>query len=90
MKKNFYLNTSIWRDYFEDRNDGLKPIGEFAFQFLMKCVSRKNKIIVSNEVKNELMNYFSNEKVQEVFSSFKEIIVEVNYSEDQVKKAHSS
>ena len=40
MAKKFYLDTAIWRDYFEDRGDGTRPIGEFAFQFLRNRAER--------------------------------------------------
>ena len=36
MKK-FYVDTCIWLDFLEDRKDGLKPLGEFAFQFFRNC-----------------------------------------------------
>lgn len=49
MKK-FYLDTSIWRDYFEDKKNGIKPLGEFAFQFLRQCIEKGVEIIVSDIV----------------------------------------
>lgn len=30
----YYLDTCIWIDYWENRTDNLRPIGEFAFKFL--------------------------------------------------------
>ncbi|MFH1588310.1 MAG: hypothetical protein ABIA76_03175 [Candidatus Diapherotrites archaeon] len=86
MKK-FYLDTSIWRDYFEDRKDNLRPLGEFAFQFLKKCEKKKYFVIVSSAVKKELLDYYSLEKMNQVFSSFKSTIIEVDYSKKQAEEA---
>lgn len=86
-KKKFYLDTSIWRDYFEDRKDNLRPLGEFAFQLLKKCQQRKWVVIVSPEVEKELLAYYSEEQVGLTFSSFKDIILKVSYSKQQVSEA---
>lgn len=31
-KKKFYVDTSVWRDYFEDRSDGIRPFGGVRIQ----------------------------------------------------------
>ena len=71
MVKRFYLDTAIWRDYFEDRKDGLRPLGEFAFQFLKECRERGIEILVSDTVVFELEARLSKERVKEIFSSFR-------------------
>ena len=87
MARQFYLDTSIWRDYFEDRKDNLRPLGEFAFQLLKKCVERKDTIIVSNAVEKELLDCYAREKVNAVFSSFSESILKIEYSKGQSEEA---
>lgn len=87
MVQKFYLDTAIWRDYFEDRKDGIRPLGEFAFQLLKKCHQRKWIVLVSPEVEKELLAYYPRERVEQVFSSFKDIIVKVSYSKEQVSEA---
>jgi len=84
----FYLDTCIWRDFFEDRFDGLKPLGEFAFRFLKQCKERKIPIIVSDAVVFELRHYFSQERVDEVFSHFGNIIVNVFATPQQFSEAN--
>ena len=83
------MDTAIWRDYFEDRKDNIRPLGEFAFQFLKKCQNREWVVLVSPEVEKELLTYYSKELVEQVFSSFKNIIVKVYYSKEQVSEALS-
>jgi len=87
MEKRFYLDTSIWRDYFEDRSDGIRPLGEFAFQFLKKCLKEKYSVLVSDKVEKELLRYYSREKVNAVFSNFKEIIIKIKPTRKQVAEA---
>lgn len=87
MLKKFYLDSCIWRDYFEDRKDGIKPLGEFAFQFLRKCRKEKSKVIVSDAVVFELQARLSKERVKEIFSSFSSIILKVAVNDKQVSEA---
>lgn len=87
MKKKFYLDTCIWRDFFEDRKDNLKPLGEFAFQFLKKCVKNNAEIIVSDAVIFELEAKLSKENVKELFSSFGNIILNVIADHKQLYQA---
>lgn len=87
MAKKFYLDTAIWRDYFEDRRDGIRPLGEFAFQFLKRCGERKDFIIVSSAVRKELLDYYSEERLRLVFSSFRQTIIEIDYSKKQAEEA---
>jgi len=89
MVQKFYLDTAIWRDYFEDRKDGIRPLGEFAFQFLKRCEERKDFVIVSTAVRKELLDYYSEERVNAVFSSFKDTIIDVEYSKGQAAEAFS-
>ena len=85
----FYLDTSVWRDYFEDRTDGTRPLGEFAFGFLLKCEKEKHTILVTKEVTKELLAYYSEEKVKEVFLRFNKMIVEIEYNKKQVSEARN-
>lgn len=85
--RRFYIDTAIWRDYFEDRRDGIRPLGEFAFQFLKKCTETGAEIIVSDTVVSELEIRFSKEQVKEIFSSFAGIIRNVAANSAQVSEA---
>ncbi len=87
MQKRFYLDTAIWRDYFEDRSDGIRPLGEFAFQFLKKCTETGAEILVSDTVLFELEARLSKERVREVFSSFRSVIRKVTANAGQVSEA---
>jgi hypothetical protein len=50
----YYVDTCIWIDFFNNRFDGLKPLGDFAFQFFKKCCKNNDKILFSKMVVFEL------------------------------------
>ncbi len=82
----YYLDTSIWVDYFEDRKDNLKPLGEFAYIFLKTCITKNNIIIYSELVIFELTSiysYFPNK----IFSSFEKIMCNSKISPKQIQEA---
>jgi predicted nucleic acid-binding protein len=76
---NYYVDTCIWRDYFEDRGDNLKPIGDFAFYFFKKTLENKDTLLFSSLVITELATY--NFDFIKLSSFFGEIIKEVKISE---------
>lgn len=86
MKK-FYLDTSIWRDYFEDRKDNIRPLGEFAFQFLKNCKEKNHTIVFSEQVLDELKKYYSLERIISMLSDFKESIEFATVSSNQLTES---
>ncbi|MFA4906798.1 MAG: hypothetical protein WC602_00820 [archaeon] len=83
------MDTAIWRDYFEDRKDGIRPLGEFAFQFLKNCEKKGCTVFYSEAIVHELRRDYSDEKIKLVFSSFKTFLVEVDISSEQYLEAKS-
>ncbi len=70
MKK-FYLDTNIWLDFFENRSDGLRPLGEFAFQFLKDCLNFNCKIYYSDFTLFELSKKISDSEFLEALDFIK-------------------
>jgi len=60
----YYVDTNIWLDLLESRSSSLKPFGEFAFQFFKKCLDRKNCVLYSQIVLDELTLRHSLEDVE--------------------------
>lgn len=83
MEQKFYLDTAIWRDYFEDRKDGIRPLGEFAFQFLKNCEKKDCKVLYSETVVHELRKDYSDKRIKQVFSSFEHFLEIVPISNEQ-------
>lgn len=63
----FYVDTSVWRDYFEDRKDDLRPLGEFAFLFFKKVKEDKDLIFFSKLVLEELAIKYNIKEIKEMF-----------------------
>lgn len=85
MKK-YYLDTSIWRDYCENRSDKFRPLGDWALRLLNQIDSEGDKIIVSEIIIIELEKRFKKEEINNIFEPFKKAFIYVNISEKQRKE----
>ena len=85
----YYVDTSIWRDYYEDRKDNLKPLGEFAFEFFRKVKINNDKILYSDLVIEELNKAYNNDEIKQIFNIIQEdnLLEKVEISKIQVKEA---
>ncbi|MFA5797486.1 MAG: PIN domain-containing protein [Candidatus Woesearchaeota archaeon] len=81
----YYVDTCIWRDYWENRSDGLRPLGEFAFQFL-KNLNRDDVILVSDVVVDELLKYYDSKTIAEMLTITTQII-RVSISAEEYARA---
>ena len=88
MGERFYLDTSIWLDFFEDRNEHNLKKGDFAKKLISKIVENGDKIIVSEVIKNELIGLkFSHYDVENLFFPYGRIIIIVYSTKKQFGKA---
>ncbi len=74
-------------DYYLNRSDNFRPLGEWAFQLLARIKSNKDSLIMSGVILKELNVHFSREVVKQILDLFKEVILWVAYTEKQVKEA---
>lgn len=87
----YYVDTNIWRDYYENRKDNIKPLGEFAFKFFKKCKNKNSILLYSDLTLKELNAHYSKERVGiliQTVSSFCEI-KKVDIEEKQAEEARS-
>ena len=58
MMQKILLDTNIYLDFYLDRKDNLKPLGEFAFRLIKETVSCKYMVLITDyhfiEIKNSL------------------------------------
>ena len=54
MQRLIYLDTNIYLDYFENRTDKLKPLGEFAFRIIKRAIDCEFKIVISSIILAEI------------------------------------
>lgn len=64
----YYLDTCIWRDYFENRSDRFRPLGEWALRLINKIIEENSLILFSELVVEELREAYTREQVNEIFS----------------------
>ena len=66
MTKKYYLDACIWIDYFENRSDMFRPLGEWAFGLIKKIVGEKNHVMLSNLLIKEFPKRYSEEKIKDM------------------------
>ena len=71
MEQLIYIDTNVWIDFWEDRRDNIRPLGEFAFQLLKKAYECKYRIIVSGLVIDELDLFYSKETIIEIMKNLR-------------------
>ncbi|MFH1510312.1 MAG: PIN domain-containing protein [Candidatus Woesearchaeota archaeon] len=87
MLKKYYLDTSIWMDYYEDRTDPSKEIGKMAFDLLAKLLASNRTIVVSTFVLRELEVTYSLDMVRGMTIHFEKLMEKVSPTDCQLKEA---
>src|SRR3989344_4748813 len=87
MKNKYYVDTSIWMDYYEDRTDPSKDIGECAFKLLCKLLVSSSKIVVSNFLLRELEVAYSLDQIRGLARPFERLMEKVEVSDKQREEA---
>jgi predicted nucleic acid-binding protein len=82
MKLKFYLDTSVWMDYYEDRSD-------LAFKLLMSLLKSNQTIVVSDFLLAELENFYSLEQIRGLAFPFQNLMERVGLSTKQRFEAKS-
>jgi len=84
----FYLDTSIWLDFFEKRDEPDFPKGTWAKNLIRKIINDNNEIIFSDANMLELINNsYSQFEIEEFLSNLKEIIICIEATEKEIGKA---
>ena len=83
-----YFDTSIWLDFFENRNEPNFPKGDWAHQLLSKITKDNGKILYSDIVVLELgVVGYGPYEIEKMFKKLKPILLFVESTEKQLKKA---
>jgi len=90
MDLKYYVDTSIWRDYYENRVDKFRPLGEWAFQFLLCIKLERNIILYSDLVINELLKRYNNKEIKNIFKiiSKHNLLKKVKINDFEIKESH--
>ena len=89
MFKRYYLDTSIWLDIFEDRDEPSLPKSTWAKLLIKKIIREDARIVVSDHVIIELgFSGYSLYEVNDHFQSFERIIMQVESSDKELSRAN--
>lgn len=66
-----YVDTNIFIDFWEDRGNGVWPLGEFAFQLLKETYGCKFKVVLSSAVMDELLFNYDRETVDKMLKDLR-------------------
>lgn len=70
MSKLIYIDTNVWLDYLFNRSDGLRPLGDFAFELFRKSIECQYSIIISDWLIDEIKN----NQQEKAFRDFEKIL----------------
>jgi predicted nucleic acid-binding protein len=89
MKNRYYVDTSIWRDYYENRSDKFRPLGEWALSFFNNTLENGDFILYSDFVLIELGIKYDDEEIEKILEivNNRGLLVKVDITESQRKEA---
>jgi predicted nucleic acid-binding protein len=86
--KRFYLDTSIWLDLLENRNEPNMPKGRWARDMIARIIERGDEIIVSDFILLELERAgYSKQELDTTFNKLAPIIVRIDAFERDRRRA---
>lgn len=88
MADKYYFDTSIWLDFFENRDEPNLPKGKWARELVAKIIIEDKCIVYSDAIKDELIEqgYTTNE-LGSFFKPLNRILVYVESTKKQFGKA---
>ena len=88
MKNLFYFDTSIWLDFFENRDELNFKKSQLVHKLLDKIIDENNKILYSdiNLIELKILGY-STYELKDMFKELKAILVFLESTKQQVGKA---
>jgi len=87
VRKTFYFDTAIWVDYYEERRDKNKNLGEIAFSLLKSILKSNSTILVSGIILRELETLYSLDEINGLFFPFEGCLKNVGVNEAQVEES---
>lgn len=84
----YYFDTSIWLDFFENRNEPNLPKGEWAARLMGQIVKNDGKIVYSDAILTELGTAdYSSFEIEELFKPFRPLLMFIPATMKQPGKA---
>ena len=90
MTRNYYFDTSIWLDFFEDRDEPNMPKNKWARELISKIIEEDSKIIYTDVSYGELIEQgYTRHELNALFSPLKRILVYVEATKKEVGMARN-
>jgi len=83
----YYLDTSIYIDYYENRKDKFRPLGDWAHRLLALIEANDDVLLISAFVISELEKHFSEKEVKDILNNYKGVLYKIEFTEKQYKEA---
>ena len=84
----YYLDTSIWLDLFEDRDEPRLSKSKYAENFLVRVIAEDAKMVYSDIVKEELLKYgLGFWELEHIFERLRKILLYVEANDKEIGKA---
>lgn len=75
----YYFDTCIWRDYFENRSDRFRPLGDWALDLINQVIQNDGFILYSDFIILEMQNKYHKKQIIEILKIVpKNNLIEVN------------
>lgn len=88
MQQKYYLDACIWRDYFENRSDRFRPLGEWALMLIKKIIEENNIIFYSELIIEELQEAYTLKEIENIFSiATNDVLIKIEVCGEQLKGA---
>ena len=83
----YCLDTSIWIDYYENRTDKFRPLGDWAHRLLVLIETNEGTILISDFLLEEMEIQISKEEIETIMRTYKGVIEKVDFSIEQTLEA---
>lgn len=85
----YYLDTCIWRDYFENREDNFRPLGEWALSLLKQIIQNKDIVFISDFSIQELKIKYSEQEINSILKIIQaqNLLINLQTNDFQIKEA---
>lgn len=90
MSQRIYLDSNVYLDYFGDRKDNMRPLGEFAFKVFQRTLECEFIVVLSDWVLEELENKsYSKIQLETLLSELKKAgkLISTKRTEEDIRKA---
>ena len=69
MTNKYYIDACIWRDFYENRSDRFRPLGDWAFDLFRMIIETQSTVFYSDLIVDELSIAYDKKGIKEIFKN---------------------